>query len=184
MLVQHAWNRVWRTGLGLGLAAASAAGYAQSSEGGVITYAPTTSTSVPTLSEWGMVAMALLLAVLAYRLLRDRLGGKPLASVVLAGALGLGLVSGVPGVRSAAAVVIVPSVSLSNSAGGTANVTQRGLNLVTNTSGVLQTITQMQASEGWVFESEFDNSPICQVGTVLSVGDSCYVNLRSHSEET
>jgi hypothetical protein len=129
-----------------------------------------------------MVAMALLLAVLAYRLLRDRLGGKPLASVVLAGALGLGLVSGVPGVRSAYAEA--SSVFLSNSAGGTANVTQRGLNLVTNTSGVLQTITQMQASEGWVFESEFDNSPICQVGTVLSVGDSCYVNLRSHSEET
>ena len=46
---------------------------------------------VPTLSEWGLVAMALLVAVMAYRALRSSLPRHPLAVVFLAGALGISM---------------------------------------------------------------------------------------------
>ncbi|GAB2490805.1 hypothetical protein GCM10027082_47320 [Comamonas humi] len=65
-------------------------------------------TAVPALSKWGVAALALLLAMAVYGVLRIPLGGKPLASLVLAGALGWGVVAGVPALRSAMAAVALP----------------------------------------------------------------------------
>ena len=149
---------------------------------GLITYAPDgTTTAVPTLSEWGLLAMVLLLAVVAYRVLRAQMGAKPLASVVLAGALGLGLASGVPLVRPALAVEYPTlSVPLTEAAGGfagfaAASTYYLGLEVVNN-SGVPQRITGMEVDLPYVF-SDSGLTPQCTVGLRLSIGGKCYVGV-------
>ena len=122
-----------------------------------------------------MVAMALLLTVLAYRLLRNQFGGKPLASVVLAGALGLGMVSGVSGLRSANADG-TPQVALGNAAGGTANVSYTGESEVINTSGVPQVINSILPVGSYIFV-EPESAPQCTEGMVLTPGSNCFVYL-------
>ena len=53
----------------------------------VVTYAPVSTSSIPSLSEWTLVAMVALIGVIAYRFLRERSGGRPVAAIVLAGSL-------------------------------------------------------------------------------------------------
>lgn len=78
-----------------------------------IVYAPIPA-SVPTLSEWGMVALIFLMAVISYRSLREKMGGKSLASIFLTGMLLLGAVSGDKLITQAYA-----ALGFSNPQGGT-----------------------------------------------------------------
>lgn len=71
-----------------------------------LTYAPGPS-SVPTLSEWTLLALTFLVAMVSYRHLRSRLHGRPLAAVFLAGAAAiLALAVGYVGEQ---AMAVVPS---------------------------------------------------------------------------
>ena len=174
-----------RVHVGVGVLVAPAAGFAGMAPPlGVITYAPGAVSAVPTLSEWGLLAMALLLVLMAYRVLRNQLGGRPLASFVLAGALGLGMVSGEHALRSAYAIVVLPVVSLTSASGGSVNVVSYGLSQVTNDSGVPQTITSMVATgENRYFSTEFEATPPCAVGQVVAPAASCYVYVNSSVPE-
>ena len=172
-----------KRGLGMGCLAmgallGSVSSWAQSGPGG-ITYAPVESQGIPTLSEWGLLATALLLAVLAYRLLRGRLGGRPLASVVLAGALGLALAGGGLQLQSAQAQSEV-EIALSLPGGGQAMIPDDGVWLVRNTSGVAQSIVALSAADGFNFES-YEGSPRCEVAMVLAPGATCYINLVNNN---
>ena len=169
-----------KRGLGMGCLAmgallGSVSSWAQSGPGG-ITYAPVESQGIPTLSEWGLLATALLLAVLAYRLLRGRLGGRPLASVVLAGALGLALAGGGLQLQSAEAQS-ESEIALSLPGGGLATITDEGEWLVRNTSGVAQSIVAMTAADGFAFQPP-EGTPACAVGMVLTPGAICYLVLE------
>ena len=147
---------------------------------GIFTYAPATTTAVPTMSEWGLVAMVLLLAVVAYRALRNHMGGKPLASLVLAGALGLGMASGMPMLRPAVAIVAPTQISLTTAAGGFAGFNAIGPTYlyleVVNNSGVPQRITGMEVEAPYSFVDS-GNTPQCVVGLSLSVGGKCYISV-------
>ena len=151
---------------------------------GSITYAPlnaSAATAVPTLSEWGLVALVLLLVVVAYRVLRNQLGGKPLASVVLAGFLGLGMASGLSTLRPALAAVEVP-ISLTEAPGGLAGFvfTDRSgaLITVTNNSGVPQKITGREVDGSYTFDDGDSNTPQCTVGLVLPTTAVCYLAVK------
>ncbi|HPR44722.1 MAG TPA: midcut-by-XrtH protein, partial [Ottowia sp.] len=52
--------------------------------GGIVGYAPG-SVAVPTLSEWTLIGLGLLLMVVAYRVLRTRANGRLLANLLVLG---------------------------------------------------------------------------------------------------
>jgi len=88
------WIKIVR---GMSLVLAGCAGTLAFAGGSVVTvtYAPAATANVPTLSEWTLLALAALIAVISYRHLRNRLNGRPLAALFLAGAAGvLALVAG------------------------------------------------------------------------------------------
>jgi hypothetical protein len=71
-----------------------ALGSAAHASGGVVVVFGPAATSVPTLSESMLLVLTLLVAVVAWRGMRDKAIGKPVASLVLAGVLMLGAGSG------------------------------------------------------------------------------------------
>ncbi len=149
----------------------------------VITYAPGTTASVPTLSEWGFMGLSILLAALAVHTLRNKSGGKPLAAVLLASALALGGFSGDKLVGEANAFVINPdcpsqySCSMSNAAGGTVTTSGTGdQTTIANNTGVAQTVTNIALTNG-SFNSLPDifTQPPCALGLTLQPAGRCYV---------
>lgn len=145
---------------------------------GTLTYAPaaTTTTSAPTLGAWTLLLLALLLAVVAYRVLRSRVNGRQMGLFALAGSLVAGGAASGDLIRVAHAAI--PSVSMSSATGGTANLGS-GIQQVINTSGVPQQVTVLTiTSNGDTFINPGGSYvPQCIVGTVVAAGGSCYVDL-------
>jgi hypothetical protein len=144
---------------------------------GTITYAPVNQAApVPTLSQAAIVILSLLLAAGGYLVLRKSKARRFLASIA---AVGLSLAIGTTGlllVDDARATNGYPTVSLSSASGSQANVTDMGFNHVKNDSGVPLTITGLNAVDPYMF-GPTDPLPPCAVGTVLGVGQECYVNV-------
>lgn len=109
--------------------------------GVVITYAPAGTSSVPTMSEWTLLALAVMVALVAYRFLRQRLNGQPMAVVFLTVAAGaLAFLGGHFGNQALAGVPMDLSMSLSG--GGTVNVTcPSSGNVVNNTNVPLKIVS-------------------------------------------
>ncbi len=154
----------------LGLVASST--YAGSAPGGVVGYAPG-SVAVPTLSEWTLIGLGLLLAVLAYRVLRARGHGRLLANLlVMGGAAAVG-VGGHSLVGNANAVAY--QVDMTSATGGALQVTWTNVTYtVSNATAVTQTITSISAVGG-AFESDPMTTPRCTVGLQVSASSVCYV---------
>lgn len=133
----------------------------------VIVYAPVQSVGVPTLSEWGLLALAALLLAAAIVSLRRKSGTRALAPALLAGALSLG---GFVGNRLVDSAHAIPPNGLSNPAGGTLTLGGTGSEQqVLNTSGVPQVIVSV------VPESCSSTTPTCAAGRIVPAGESCYV---------
>ena len=154
---------------------------------GTITFAPlaaaANASAVPSLSSWGLVALVVLFSAVIYRVLRTQLGGRPLASMVLAGALCLGVASGIPAVRPAVAVVVTASVDLTADAGGTMAFsfpagTFAGVLQVSNSSTKAQKITGMTVDEPLSFYNN-ETTPQCAVGLLVPSGGTCAVGVRN-----
>src|ERR1035437_4589676 len=141
----------------------------------IITYAPVTTASIPTLSEWGMLGLSILLAAVAVYTMRNKGGGKPLASDILACALALGGFSGNKLIGEANASAPSASFYMSNPAGGTVTTIEiRVLTDITNTSGVAQTITGMAVTPGSSNAlSKIGTLLPCTVGLVVQPGGIC-----------
>jgi len=150
-----------------------------------IGYAPNnTPASIPTLSEWGMIGLSVLLAAAAVYTLRNKGGGKPLASVILACALALGGFSGNKLMSEANAIVaLTDDCGYDNStchmtqAGGGTVITNSTTNPITviNSTAVAQTVTAVTATAGEILVSPSPSSPACAVGLVVPPTLSCYV---------
>lgn len=146
---------------------------------GTIAYGPlSAATSVPTLGEWSLLLLALLVMVVAYRALRGRVNGRLLTPLLLGGGLAaMGLASG-HWVQSAQAVP--PEVDLTVTSGGSVSVSVVNVPVkVINTTAVSQQIKTLSTQfpgASWVAPTS--GSPQCVAGTtVLTVGASCYVQL-------
>ena len=177
-----ALQRCTATSLLVGLAAMAGmpSAWAGFANGAVIVYAPAAASgavgtaSIPTLSEWGMIATAVLVAVMAYRSLRGRLGGKTVASVLLAGVITMAG-SQQPGlIRTARAVPV--QTELSNPAGGMADVQfLTGADVpVVNTSGVAQRIVSVTPQPPYPI-TQPAGSPRCVANLQLAPNATCYV---------
>jgi hypothetical protein len=154
---------------GLALLGFQAEAIAQSLPGGTIDYQGLSAASIPTLSEWGLAGLAILIAVVGYRYRRARFGGKPLASLLIAGALGLCAILGDKVIRPAAAVP-APLFSFSNPAGGTVQICSSSQVSVSNTTSNSVRVVNVTPFAGSSIEAG-----TCVPGLVVAPSASCTI---------
>ena len=170
-------------------AAAAPAAWAQGQPPiGTITFAAALASTVqpvPTLAQWGVVTLSLLMALLAWRTARSRLACLAVAAgpVVLAAAL---LVSASwSGQAEAQPVPGAADVALDNPAGGTADIPYMtwldspGTDYmyqyeVRNTTAKALRIAGITLTPGHNERSPSD-SPRCTVGSMLAANEGCYL---------
>ncbi|MCE9549982.1 MAG: midcut-by-XrtH protein [Betaproteobacteria bacterium] len=143
---------------------------------GTITYGPVPQ-SIPTLSGFMLIALGLLLAVFAFRVLRAHSASKPLASIVAVGVLVLGAASGNQLIQNAQAVIFPPPPSLffSNPSGGVLNVLHVGETPILNNSGQPQRVISVTVSPLFV-DIPTSQQSRCTIGLVVQNNSSCYMN--------
>lgn len=147
--------------------------------------------SVPTLGEWSLIVMALLMAAVAYRVLRKRVNGRLLSNLLVVGTLaGLAGYTGHLNNRYSEAHALSAElrIDLDNPAGDQAAIgLPNEVYLVTNTSEVTQRITAIEAVDEDVsvgdVASQGSYDPSCVVGLELNGGDTCYVFLEKEEDE-
>ncbi len=146
--------------------------WAGTAPGGSVDYGPLPgATSVPTLGEWTLVLLALLLAVVAYRALRGRVNGRLLSNLILAG--GAATVVGHGAIQEAEALVL-NEVNMSAPGGGTVSGTY--VMQLTNTSGVPLQIKAIRPNEGVsIVAPPEENLPECTVNAVIAPSAKCSV---------
>ncbi len=135
----------------IALAAQHSTALAQQAREIDIAYSPV-ATPIPTLSQWALMGLSLLLAAIAVYALRNKAGGKPLASVILVFAVSLAGISGRQLMSEANAIGLSPECSssstctMSNAAGGVVHVYTSSCGptiTVTNVSGSTQKVTSV-----------------------------------------
>jgi hypothetical protein len=149
---------------------------AQVPTGGTITFGNSLPTSVPTLSEWGMILLSVVLAVLAARAIRRNQHGGTASSVMLAAAGAL-LVAAAMGMGDRAYAVI-SGIDAGTAPVGEAQGFYPGIDVpVFNSSSTDRVILSIAPASGYlIFEP--GSSPQCQVGMRLPAGSSipvCYI---------
>ena len=131
--------------------------------------------SVPTLSGWTVILLGLLFAVIAFRVMRTRNAGRPAASIVAAGVIALGAVSGTKMIQDAHAgttpVPIVINASASLPFGPSESV-------FTNNTNVHQQIVSVTiTNNAYVFGILDPGKTPCTTLPLLAPGQMCYLNL-------
>lgn len=170
--MQTPFSRHWLRG-GAALACLTTVGTAQAGViGGVIDYAPLAIAGVPTLGEWALVLVALLVGAFGYRALRGRVGGRLMSNLMIVGAAAAAGFAGNGIVREAVAQTAF-DVNMSSATGGT--ITGVGWTRLTNTSGVALRILDIRPSRGIEVQSPPPASPECTIGGTVPVGAQCNV---------
>jgi hypothetical protein len=152
----------------------------------VVAYSPTGgSTSVPTLSEWAMLGLALLMAAVAVYMLRNKSASKPLASVILVSALALGGLNGSKLMSDASAAGLLSPdctdythCSMTHAGGGTVTTGEYvcGVVTITNATGVSQTVTGLSIVGVATIDTAFGGVlPHCAASLVVPSGSACAV---------
>ncbi|MAC34801.1 MAG: hypothetical protein CME38_14540 [Haliea sp.] len=130
---------------------------------GTITYGPFSTAAVPTLGAGALGLLAVLLALVVYRMHRN---GQLRDSGLLGVALMVGVVAtGAGSAKLAQAIVITPLITLNQAGGGQGDLSP-GLNCVGNGTGVTQQIIDIQAAPGFVFLAGVANGGIVNGGVV------------------
>lgn len=145
--------------------------------GGTIGHSPL-GAPVPGLGGVGLIALALLLAVVAVRFLRTNpSGANPLlVGAMMVTALAVGG-SGIKLVNDAYAAP--PQLEMSEATGGEIRINGEGLWEIVNATGSVQQITDIDLDEG-CYISEFNGGSSlgdCEVGLNLEDEDSCYIDI-------
>ena len=144
--------------------------------GGTIEYEPLTANvaAVPSLSEWMLVLLGLLLAVMAYRALRGRVNGRLLSNLTLAGGALAAAAAGHGLIQEVRATPAANEQNMSSASGGTVETTAYWTRL-TNTSGVPLKIKAIRPNEWSHVVSPPPEAPECTVNFVVSPGNTCNV---------
>jgi hypothetical protein len=162
-------RRLGLTAAGSVLAGLHSVASAQATEWTIV-YAPVPpSTPVPALSEWGLLILAVVMAIAAAVYLRKKGASKTLASVALLSALVLGGFSGDKLIGNAWAP---PPIAMNNPAGGTLSFSYSSwMDLgIPNMSGVAQRIVSITPPS-----YPTPDSPTCVDGLVVPAGGQCYI---------
>lgn len=143
--------------------------------GGSIDYGPLSTgvAAVPSLSEWMLVLLGLLLAVVAYRALRGRVNGRLLSNLTLAGGALAATVAGHGVIQDAQADLVADEQNMSSPSGGT--VTGTNWVQLTNTSGVPLKIKAVRPNEGFRVVSP-PELPECDVDVIVLPGNKCNIH--------
>jgi hypothetical protein len=175
-------NRIWFSlGLLAILSALSLDVMADELVTATITYVPMPApVPTPTLSPTGMVLLSLVLAAVAYFLLRKSKAGRFLASIAAVSVAPIVATAGLTAVRDASAVVS-SSVLLTSSTGGIADVYGIGDFQVQNATSVPMLLTAIQGFSSSSYQCSLgtpSSSPQCVPGsTVLQPNGVCYVHV-------
>jgi len=139
--------------------------------GGTIVYGPPTE-SIPTLSGTMLIVLGMLLAVVAFRVLRNYPGGRPLASIVALSIAGLSGVSGIKVMQEAYAGASYP---MTQTNGGSVHVNTSGVDVpVDNTSGRTQQIKSVKPDSNCSVGT-VTPPPACAPGVIVQPANSCNV---------
>lgn len=171
--------------LGLGLAQGAAA---QSM--GSVSYAPLAAQAqnVPTLSEWALIGMAALLAVVAFYTLRSQ--SARTLKVWAAGLLACTAVGATLWNTPAEAIPPPVDVVMDQPNGGTASIPHRVdlffgdffyIYKVQNQTSRAQRVTGVSVIPGLILLPPTGFTPQCTVGLVLQPNDMCYVRAYNQS---
>lgn len=134
--------------------------------------------SVPTLSEWMLLATGLLLAVVAWRVLRVRgASGRLMAHLVLIGGVAASGLAGHDLIQRAEAAPLSAVDLVMDKPGGGTVVTWYWWTRFNNTSGVPQQIKAVRLFDDAWFKivSPPPELPECKVGLVVAPGAKCSV---------
>jgi hypothetical protein len=138
--------------------------------GGTIVYGPPAE-SIPALSDAMLVVLGMLLAVLAYRVLRTYPGGRPLASLVALAIAGFSAASGTQVIQEAYAVI---NFQMTQPSGGTVNINAFGGDVpVDNATGRVQQIKSVTPAP--YCSTGAASSPACAPGVTVQPESSCNV---------
>ncbi len=141
--------------------------------GGTITYGPPNH-SIPVLSDIMLVVLGLLLAVIAFRVLRSYPGGTPLASLVALTIAGSAMMPDKI-IEQAQAVF----QGMTNAAGGTIAGIPAGTEIpIVNTSGATQQVKSVNPNNGCTAIPTEVNNPQCTQGLIRQNNESCYVHFH------
>jgi len=139
--------------------------------GGTIVYGPPAE-SIPALSDAMLVVLGMLLAVVAFRVLRNYPGGRPLASIVALSIAGLSGISGTNVIQEAYAFI---GYSMTDPNGGSIYINYFGGEVpVDNTTGRAQQIKSITSDTSCAVVAPA-SSPACAPGGVVPNGNTCWV---------
>jgi hypothetical protein len=177
---------LWAVLFGMSLPIAPAA-YSAPGPAVTIVYAPVAAVdAIPSLTEWGVILLTLMILVIAYRHLRAKGRGNPVASILFVTASLIGIISNQDViVRSAYASVLAFSSPSGGSTVVTSFPTDNGIiptvgqsfssGEIPNTSGVTQKITSITGSSGSCFGSIDTTNSTCTVNNTYASGATCHV---------
>lgn len=155
---------------------------------GTVSYAPLGATNVPTVSEWGLIFLAGLLALAAYHAMRTQ-GGRALKvwalGLVACGTLSAGLWN-----QPALAEPAPAEIALNQAAGGVADIPHRSalffgdffyIYTAENQTNQPQRITGVSVISGLQLLTPTGFTPECTVGLVLQPKEVCYIRVYNDS---
>lgn len=142
----------------------------------VITYGPVDVASVPTLSQWGMIIMAVVLAGFAVHAMRKNAGSKTIMSIIFMAALTYGTTLDHKYIREASALpggmTVATGSTLSIPLSGSPTSSDYPVYNATS-PGVPLKIINVQPAEA----VQGAQSPACTPGTVVAAGAFCNVKI-------
>lgn len=140
----------------------------------VVTYGPVDVASVPTLSEWGMIIMSVLLAVVAVIAMRKKAGSKAVMSIALGAAVMFGVAQGNKYVSEA---IAIPDGMTSTTVGTFTtpllNVDEEFEVFNRTSPSIPLRIISVEPAES--AQGTFTGSPPCTPGSIVAADTSCYV---------
>ena len=151
----------------MAIAGALVAGLPATAFAQVIVYAPAAATPVPTLSQWGMLILAVMLAMAAVYMGRKS-GNRLLSGLLVVAALGLG-VQGAP----VGNVQAIPAPTMANSTGGTVDLSELGGLLIDVPVNGHPSIP-MQIINVTPPSSPTSSTPTCAAGLIVQPGQTCF----------
>jgi hypothetical protein len=141
-----------------------------------VNYAALPATPAP--STIMLTALGLLITFIAFRKLRHLPVGRPLAAILLLAGLSLFEAITRQQLITKASAIAVPTESLTGGGTLTFTLAAGAEAFVQNNTGATQQITSVSVPLPDALVTPF-TSPQCQVGTVLTPGAGCYVELAA-----
>lgn len=149
---------------------------------GSVSYAPLAASNVPTVSEWGLIGMAVLVALAAYHAMRAQ--GSRALKAWTTGLLVCGVLSASLWNHPAIATPPPVEIALDQSTGGVADIPHNAelffppfthVYTVQNQTAVAQRVTGVSTRPDLLLETPTGFTPECTVGLVLQPDDMCYL---------